>query len=242
MNQKSYLSDKCIINLKNQGEIIIEPFNIENVNTGSYDVTLGEWYFREQSPDFNNHRPISNFYTEDDLWQGPIYNMYSEDEVNRVWGSALKAESYKNKKYKETINLENIRINDKIILLGPGETILGHTNEFIGGVSHVITMMKARSSIGRNFIKICSCAGLGDVGYFNRWTMEITNSSRNFSIPLVVGRRLAQIVFFDTDGIITDSYSKTGKYQVKHSVKELQDIWSPYDMLPKLYKDREIKN
>ena len=30
--------------------------------------------------------------------------------------------------------------------------------------------------------------------------MEITNNSRHYSIPLVVGRRVAQIVFFDSDG------------------------------------------
>jgi hypothetical protein len=33
----------------------------------------------------------------------------------------------------------------------------------------VTTMMKARSSLGRNFIEICKCAGWGDVGYINRW-------------------------------------------------------------------------
>lgn len=34
------------------------------------------------------------------------------------------------------------------------------------------------------------------MGYINRWTMEITNNSQHYSIPLVVGRRIAQIVFF----------------------------------------------
>jgi deoxycytidine triphosphate deaminase len=81
-----------------------------------------------------------------------------------------------------------------------GETILAHTNEFIGGRETVTTMMKARSSMGRNFIEVCKCAGWGDIGYVNRWTMEITNNSRFYSIPLVVGRRIAQIVFFDSEG------------------------------------------
>lgn len=64
--------------------------------------------------------------------------------------------------------------------------------------------MKARSSLGRNFIEICKCAGWGDVGYVNRWTMEITNNSRYYTIPLVVGRRVAQIVFFETEGILDE--------------------------------------
>ncbi|MCX8513508.1 MAG: hypothetical protein ORN26_00305 [Candidatus Pacebacteria bacterium] len=41
----------------------------------------------------------------------------------------------------------------------PGETILAHTNEFIGGRNHITTMMKARSSMGRSFIEVCKCAG-----------------------------------------------------------------------------------
>lgn len=28
----------------------------------------------------------------------------------------------------------------------------------------VTTMMKARSSMGRNFIEVCKCAGWGDIG------------------------------------------------------------------------------
>jgi hypothetical protein len=52
----------------------------------------------------------------------------------------------------------------------------------------------------------------GDVGYVNRWTMEITNNSTHYSIPLVVGRRVAQIVFFDSAGIVERSYELGGGY------------------------------
>eukprot|EP00455_Lapot_gusevi_P013166 TRINITY_DN16362_c0_g1_i3.p1 TRINITY_DN16362_c0_g1~~TRINITY_DN16362_c0_g1_i3.p1 ORF type:complete len:119 (-),score=11.86 TRINITY_DN16362_c0_g1_i3:23-379(-) len=102
-------------------------------------------------------------------------------------------------------------------------------------------MMKARSSMGRNFIEVCKCAGWGDIGYVNRWTMEITNNSRHYSIPLVVGRRIAQIIFFDSDGTIQGrSYADTGKYQTSADMEELKTTWSPYSMLPKMYRDREI--
>ena len=47
--------------------------------------------------------------------------------------------------------------------LHPGETILAHTQEFIGGRECVTTMMKARSSLGRVFVAVCKCAGWGDV-------------------------------------------------------------------------------
>jgi dCTP deaminase len=96
--------------------------------------------------------------------------------------------------------LKGIKPSDELIWIFPGETILAHTQQFLGGRKNVTTMMKARSSMGRNFIEVCKCAGWGDVGYYNRWTMEITNNSLHYSIPLVVGRRVAQIVFFETEG------------------------------------------
>jgi dCTP deaminase len=84
--------------------------------------------------------------------------------------------------------------------------------------------------------------GWGDVGYISRWTMEITNNSRYYSIPLVVGRRIAQIVFFDTDGTLSTgqrSYESSGKYQSDPELENLKIQWKPSDMLPKMYKDRE---
>lgn len=55
------------------------------------------------------------------------------------------------------LKLENVHRDDQLIWIRPGETILGHTNEFIGGRRTVTTMMKARSSLGRNFIEVCKC-------------------------------------------------------------------------------------
>ena len=225
--QKSCLSDKAIMKYLGEGEIIIEPFVKRHLNTSSYDVTLGDFYYREQK--LND-------------WETGVYNMYSESMVKKVWGDPIKAEPYKNY-ISGGLKLENISPDEKIILIKPGERILAHTNEFIGGVTKVTTQMKARSSLGRNFIETCSCAGWGDVGYFNRWTMEITNNSMNFTIPLVVGRRIAQIVFFDTDGVLDSDnlYGITGKYQQNGSLDDLINNWNPESMLPKMYNDYEIK-
>ncbi|QKF94508.1 deoxycytidine triphosphate deaminase [Fadolivirus algeromassiliense] len=221
----SVLGNKAIKKFLEEGEIIIEPFNIKNLNTSSYDVTLGNWFFREQ------HR---------DQWESHIYNMYSEENVKRIWGKPQEAKPYKF--YKEKgIFLENIKEDDCVIFIDPGETILAHTNEWIGTRTHITTMMKSRSSLGRNFIETCKCAGFGDVGYHNRWTLEITNNSTKYTIPLVVGRRLAQIVFMDV-GEIDDqknNYNKTGKYQTQQTLEDLQKNWTPYDMLPKMYLDFE---
>lgn len=221
------LSDKKILEQKEKGDIVIEPFKRANLATSSYDVTLGEWYFREQKP--------KNFFG--------VYNIYNQSHTEKVWGT----EPFRAERASETIklppeDLEGIGADDKIIVLEPGETILAHTEEFIGGRNHITTMMKARSSLGRNFIEVCKCAGWGDVGYTNRWTMEITNNSRHYAIPLVVGRRIAQIIFFETGPILESDYTKAGKYQKGGSLAELKAAWEPQSMLPKLHKDRDITN
>ena len=71
--------------------------------------------------------------------------------------------------------------------------------------------------------------------------MEITNNSRYYAIPLVVGRRIAQIVFMDTGEILDKHYSDSGKYATSDDIKILKKQWQPSDMIPKLYKERELQ-
>jgi len=220
------LSDKKIIEELKRGDIIIEPFKRENLSTSSYDLTLGEYFFAEQPPKhFQN-----------------IFNIYEKEHVDRVWGTKpLKAKLAKEVFENYKFEFGNISLMDRVIMLAPGETILAHSNEFIGGRNHITTMMKARSSLGRSFIEVCKCAGWGDVGYINRWTMEITNNSKHYFIPLVVGRRIAQLIFFETGPILDRDYSKSGKYQTTTDIKKMMKEWDPKSMLPKLYHDRDIK-
>lgn len=217
------LSDKEILKEMEAGRIIISPFDRKKVSTSSVDVTLGEWYFREK-------RPAKG---------ADIYNMYDKAHTDAVWGT----EAEQAKSARDTLKdfeLVGISPDDKVIMLEPGETILAHTNEFIGGRDSITTMMKARSSLGRNFIEVCKCAGWGDVGYINRWTMEITNNSRHYTIPLVVGRRVAQIIFFRVGEILERDYTAAGKYQTETDLAVVEKEWNPNMMLPRVYNDREI--
>ncbi|MBI2004589.1 deoxycytidine triphosphate deaminase [Patescibacteria group bacterium] len=220
-------SDKKILEAMKEGSIVIEPFRKENLATSSYDVTLGEHFFREQPTKYNHS----------------LYNIWSRAHMEHVWGAHKVERAVRAKEAfaKYNFEWEGISRKDRVIILRPGETILAHTNEFIGGRRHITTMMKARSSLGRNFIEVCKCAGWGDVGYINRWTMEITNNSKNYIIPLVVGRRIAQIIFFETGPILKTDYTKSGKYQSTDSVAQLKKSWKPDLMLPRLYLDRDIK-
>eukprot|EP01083_Nonionella_stella_P283832 966136_1 len=227
VEKMSLLSDKAILAHMEKGSVVIKPFKDENLSTSSYDVTLGQYFYRESPP----------------LPGCGYYNPYSEEMVKRVWGDLLEAEVASKWMNESGNTLNGISETDRIIWISPGETILAHTNEFIGGRRSVTTMMKARSSLGRNFIEICKCAGWGDIGYVNRWTMEITNNSRHYSIPLVVGRRVAQIVFFDSAGTRAEGgYERSGKYQTDDQLERIQATWKPSMMLPRMYLDREVKS
>ena len=208
-----------------EGSVVIEPFDRKNLATSSYDVTLGEYFFTEEPPEhFEN-----------------VFNIYNKNHIDRVWGTkARKAKKASEVFKKYDFEWKGVHPDEQVILMAPGETILAHTNEFIGGKDHVTTMMKARSSLGRSFISVCKCAGWGDVGYTNRWTMEITNSSTRYYIPLVVGRRIAQIVFFETGPIEESDYASKGKYQSATTVAQLKKEWEPIMMLPRLDIDRDI--
>lgn len=207
-----------------KGTVIIDPFVNFNLKTSSYDVTLGEWYWKERNP--------SGRHT--------VHNMYDKKSTDKVWEGPCRAELASDLRDRVGVTLENIPDGAKVILLGPGETILGHTNEFIGGRQICVAKMYARSSLGRNFIEVCKDAGWGDIGYFNRWTMEITNNSKHFSIPLVVGRRIAQMVFYEVEPLEGDYVGEKGKYQISAELEELKKVWHPDMMLPRMHLDKEV--
>lgn len=186
------LSDRRILEELERGNIVIDPFDRQQLGTNSYDVRLGEWYFE----------PNRNLL---------IVDFTREEDTHAFWGEPQQAQ-------------------DGVIAIRPGDTLLCHTQEVVGGTNGFTTSMRARSSIGRSCLSVCKCAGVGDVGYIARWTMEITNHS-HATIVLPIGIRVAQILFYEV-GPTTRNYA--GKYG-QESVP-----WSPADMLPKLYNDRDL--
>ena len=184
------LSDKRVLEEMDRGNIVIEPFDIRQLGTNSYDCRLGEWYFQPTK------------YSE-------VIDFTDEEQARDFWGEPHRAAA--------------------TIVVKPGTTILAHTQEVIGARNGFTTTMHARSSIGRSGLSVCKCAGVGDVGYISRWTMEISNHT-TCTIVLPVGLRICQIKF-DAVGETLKEYG--GKYGQ-------QQEWTPYDMLPRLYRDWDL--
>ena len=220
------LSRNAILRHFKEGNIVIDPFDERKLKTTSYDVTLGDWFWREGHPE----------------GRATMHNLYDAESTKRVWQGPFQSEGAHEVCKRLGVELANIKPSDKIVLLRPGETILAHTQEFIGGRNKVVTKMYARSSMGRNFVEVCKDAGWGDIGYFNRWTMEVTNNSQYFTIPLVVGRRIGQIVFYEVEPLTDapDYVGEGGKYQRSQNLEELKRSWNPSMMIPQMHKDWEI--
>ena len=222
------LSRDSILKHLQNGTIVIDPFDDRKLKTTSYDVSLGEWYWRENHPS----------------GRASVHNLYDEESTKMVWSGPFRAEPAINTQARLGFEFKNIPTDARIIILKPGETILAHPEEFVGGRDIVVSKMYARSSMGRNFVEVCKDAGWGDVGYFNRWTMEVTNNSQHYSIPLVVGRRVAQMVFYEVAPLKikqADYVAEAGKYQASADLGELKKSWNPHMMVPKMHLDWEVK-
>lgn len=209
-------SDRQIRDQIRQGSIVVHPYEPENVRGSSVDVTLGE-----------------NFY-----WCGgqswartgrDLFNPFDPADVADYYGEPMKAAPFRDQ--------GKLGIGDHPVIVVPGRTrILAHTYEFIGirGMSGT-SEMRARSSWGRLGVSVCLCAGWGDPGYVNRWTMEIQNFN-DVAIPLPVGERIGQVIFHQT-GVVDKAYGEDGKYQAGEQIDEIVAGWHPRQMLPRNYKD-----
>jgi dCTP deaminase len=177
------LSDLRILEEKEKGNIVIEPFDVTSLGTNSYDVRIASYYFKE-----NND-------ADSVCLDHPV-------EVALLWDGPYGA-------------INHIPVEGH-------QTILAHTVEIIGGRNGITAEMKARSTIGRCRLSVCKCSGWGDVGYINRWTMEITNFGRT-KLWIPISMRVAQICFYDVGPTIRAYQGKYGQ----------EREWKSEDMLPR---------
>ena len=252
----SILSDQEIRDEHKKGNIVISPFNPALVQPASYDITLGPWYFKREKPAKQSQFyvlmallgiAVVKMWYDNDAWSRFIvaaliiisitlsenrpFNPFSGRHRARYWESKASYAQHIYYDYNHELDLPR---NAQYIILYPGETILGHSQEFIGSAGPIAGMLKTRSSIGRSDIETCSCAGFIDPGFTNRLCLEIRSRSDR-PIVLVVGKPLGQVVFIRT-GPIKDSYTaKNGSYQqLCQDQSELEKAWHPDQLLPKM--------
>lgn len=247
------LSDLGILRHMLAGNIIIYPFDPRQLSTNSYDVTLGENYYRLEENSRTHarfktprrrHSLVHDAYGGRDLHtfapsqrdfdkEMPeilVYNPLDQTDVESDW-IKCEAESVLDIEARYGIHLAGALPDDQVILLHPHEMILAHTQEFIGARNIVTTTISGRSTSGRNLLEICSDAFSGDIGFINRWTMEIKNKAGKVAVPLFVGERYAQIIFSES-GVPAKAYGRNSSYQEGQTIEEVVRNWRPEAMLP----------
>lgn len=215
----SFLSDTDI-RARLGNEILIEPFNEDQLNGCSYDVTLGEFYYE-----------CSNYKFDRDMRHNPrVLNPESKESILGYWGGDEPPRRAEKVIDASTAERFHLNIGDEYIVLNPGQLILGHTREFIGTNGNFNSIMNARSTMARCGLTTHKDAGYGDPYFANRWCVELQNFSE---VPIVlrVGLRIAQIAFFHI-GKVEKNYLVKGHYQRNESFEERQKSWKPSDLLP----------
>lgn len=234
-SQSMVMTKPTLLRAIEEGRIFVSPFDESCVNSASIDVRLGRWFYRldHDRPPFDSNQVLNPWNKSSVLstWKGPFKAFTLEEWIKSTLGAV----------YDHRVAVSRgLPPETPVIILRPGEVILAHTEEFIGGADdRIVPSMQARSTIGRSNISVCSCAGWGDVAYHNRWTMEIQNRSLNNSVLLPVGFRIAQIVFEEGTEPTEKYQALSGKYQTG-SGQEMIDQWQPQIMLPQAWKDREL--
>ncbi len=208
------------------GTIVCTPLDERNIAEASLDFTLGNYFYKQE---FDERSRVYNPFDEADVeryFKGPLEAMPHQEWCDRYGFKPFK----------------NIPPEHPIIVLKPGERILGHTHEFIGIRAHGgAADVKSRSSWGRNGVAVCFDAGWIDPGYVNRITLEIYNLNEHESVVLPVGERMGQLIFHKS-GPVEGDYSDgrggvSGKYQHSSDLDELISSWRPEMMLPRAFKD-----
>jgi deoxycytidine triphosphate deaminase len=215
------------------GHVICHPLIQKNIRGSSIDMTLGEWYYLCERRDKGSMGDVFSALFSDNmssLARLGIYNPFDQQDVDAYFGGAVKAEPLS-----DQVELVGIPKDHPVIVIPPRSRILAHTHEFIGIHPPGTSEMRARSSWGRNGIAVCLCAGWGDPGYINRWTMEIHNMNDE-AVPIPIGERVAQLVFHET-GEVAGHYGEGGKYQGHTDIEATVAAWTPEAMLPRSYED-----
>lgn len=138
-----------ILKERDNGNIIIKPFNINQLNPNSYNLKLADELLVYDLP-YN-----CELVKRDGLFApGPYTFMEPIDMLNEN-------------------PVKRIEIPREGLILQPGILYLGKTVEYTE-THNYLPCLEGRSSIGRLGLTIHVTAGFGDVGFAGNWTLEIS--------------------------------------------------------------------
>jgi dCTP deaminase len=99
----------------------------------------------------------------------------------------------------EHMILSDIENEEDVLILRPGECVLGSTIEVVKCPTHLTARVEGKSSIGRVFLAVHVTAGVIDAGWNGQITLEIVNHG-NWEIVLWKGMKIAQVSYFPLSG------------------------------------------
>jgi dCTP deaminase len=171
------LTHEAILEAREAGRLVVEPFRPDLVSINSVDVRLGA-----------------------DLWK---LDRHSCRDLYRTTNNWKKVAPFKASEIRDCIGYKHwaqdvIPDDAPVFYLESGQFYLATTLEAIGTTpgSELVPEMKAKSTVGRQGLTVALCAGLGDVGYSSRWALEVRVTDDG-DVPLAIGTPVAQVVFHE---------------------------------------------
>lgn len=192
------LSDTAILAAIEAGEIEISPFNPEQLNITSYDLTLGDevrvysdWVTGTPRQYLNQWSTLS-----------AISDWYKVPEGDELQPRERVLDS------KREPDTEAWKFNEHGFVLKPGIGYLMHTRERVC-TDKYNPVLDGKSSIGRLFIQIHATAGYIDAGFRGQYTLEVIVQH---PVRVYPGMRIAQVRFQTVSGRLGKLYNEVGHY------------------------------
>lgn len=138
------LSDSVIIKEIQNGNIILEPFNVDYLNPNSVDLTLNPVY-----KTMDRHKHIMTYGSDPNVYGGVYFDCKNENFF-----------------MEKTMGPEGL-------ILQPGELYIYHTNEKIGVKNNIRGTVMGKSSLGRLGLFVHVTAGFVDTGFEGSLVLEM---------------------------------------------------------------------
>lgn len=108
-------------------------------------------------------------------------------------------------------------------VLEPGKLYLGSTVEYTETHLHV-PMLDGKSSTGRLGIDIHATAGVGDVGFCNHWTLELSVKQ---PVRIYAGMPIGQLTYHKVQGRVNKAYNckKGAKYTTVSKLPQASQMY-----------------